>query len=57
MPEQEQFLDNAGLRQATCDGPVAGAALRVGASGSNPFSGNNSRNTWYTLPPTITTRR
>ena len=48
---------NDWLSRATCDGPVAGAALLAGASGSNRFSGNNSCNTRYTLPPPITTRR
>ena len=55
MPEQERFLDNDRLT-----GPpvmARSAALLVGAPGSNRFSGNNSCNTRYTLPPPITTRR
>ena len=48
---------NDWLRRAIWDGPVAGAALLVGAPGSNRFSGNNACTTRYTLPPPITTRR
>ena len=50
-------IRNDWLRRATCDAPVGGAALLVGAPGSNRFSGNNSCTTRHTLPPPVTTRR